>query len=315
MYIPQFLGGVHTALGDVNGDGVVDIITGAGPGGGPHVRVLSGVDLSELASFFAYDPDSRAASTSPPATSTATAARTSSPAPAPAAARTSGSSAARICQRAGQLLRLRPGVHRRRLRRRRRRQRRRAWPTSSPARARAAARTCESSAASTSASSASFFAYDPALPAASTWPPATSTATGMADIITGAGPGGGPHVRASSAAPDFVGAGELLCLRPRVHGGGESRRGGLNGDGRAEIVTGAGPGGGPHVSILQSVAGRPRASSPVSWRSPAIGSGVFVGSVGRGRALALHQCGTTTFQAGTRRHLRRHDRRGSRTPR
>ena len=44
------------ALGDVNGDGTVDLITGAGPGGGPHVRVLSGTDLRELHSFFAYAP-------------------------------------------------------------------------------------------------------------------------------------------------------------------------------------------------------------------------------------------------------------------
>ena len=52
-YDPAFGGGVHVAAGDVNGDGVVDVILGAGPGGGPHVRILSGADLSELASFFA----------------------------------------------------------------------------------------------------------------------------------------------------------------------------------------------------------------------------------------------------------------------
>ena len=55
-YSPLFAGGVRVAAGDVDGDGRADIITGAGPGGGPHVRVFSGVDLHELASFYAFDP-------------------------------------------------------------------------------------------------------------------------------------------------------------------------------------------------------------------------------------------------------------------
>lgn len=53
-YDPSFAGGVRVATGDVNGDGVPDIITGAGPGAGPHVKVFDGRTNAELMSFFAY---------------------------------------------------------------------------------------------------------------------------------------------------------------------------------------------------------------------------------------------------------------------
>jgi autotransporter-associated beta strand protein len=54
-YSPAFVGGEYVGAGDINGDGRDDIITGAGKGGGPHVRVFSGVDNSVIASFLAYD--------------------------------------------------------------------------------------------------------------------------------------------------------------------------------------------------------------------------------------------------------------------
>jgi hypothetical protein len=55
---PRFTGGVRAARGDVNGDGMADIITGAGPGApGGHVKVFDGRTHAELASFFAFDPN------------------------------------------------------------------------------------------------------------------------------------------------------------------------------------------------------------------------------------------------------------------
>lgn len=64
-FAPTFGGGTYVAMADVNGDGYDDLIVGAGEGGGPHVRALSGRSLSrgvytdEVASFFAGDPNSR----------------------------------------------------------------------------------------------------------------------------------------------------------------------------------------------------------------------------------------------------------------
>lgn len=54
-YNRNFRGGVRVAVGDVNNDGTADVITGAGAGGGPHVKAFDGNDSGNvLASFFAY---------------------------------------------------------------------------------------------------------------------------------------------------------------------------------------------------------------------------------------------------------------------
>jgi hypothetical protein len=55
-YDSRFLGGVRVAVGDVDADGIRDIVTVPGPGGGPHVKVFSGADGSLIRNFMAYDP-------------------------------------------------------------------------------------------------------------------------------------------------------------------------------------------------------------------------------------------------------------------
>ncbi|MBD3247716.1 S8 family serine peptidase [Candidatus Falkowbacteria bacterium] len=57
-YNENFRGGVHVAAGDIDGDGQDEIVSGAGFGGGPQVRIFD--NNGELKSqFFAYDENFR----------------------------------------------------------------------------------------------------------------------------------------------------------------------------------------------------------------------------------------------------------------
>lgn len=58
-YESTFTGGVYVATGDINGDGFADVFVGAGEGGGPRVRVVSGKNGAGLADFFVYEPSFR----------------------------------------------------------------------------------------------------------------------------------------------------------------------------------------------------------------------------------------------------------------
>jgi glucose/arabinose dehydrogenase len=60
---PEFTGGVRVATGDVNGDGVPDLVVSAGAGGGPRIAVFNGRDIAAGsasparlgADFFAFE--------------------------------------------------------------------------------------------------------------------------------------------------------------------------------------------------------------------------------------------------------------------
>jgi hypothetical protein len=195
-YDPAFLGGVRVAFGDVNGDGVLDIITSGGPGGGPHVTVRSGTDLSYLASFFAYDPAFTGGVWV-------------------AAGDVNGDGLADIITGPG--------------------------PGGGP-------HVTVRSGADLSYL-ASFFAYDPAFAGGVTVAAGDIDGDGLADIITGPGHGGSPHVLVHSGA-DLGYLASFFAYDPGFTGGVSVAAGDVNGDGFVDIVTGAmGPGGGPHVTV------------------------------------------------------------------
>jgi hypothetical protein len=57
-YPSGFRGGVRLAMGDIDGDGTEEIITGAGPGGGPQVRIFD-LEGHVKNQFFAFEPGDR----------------------------------------------------------------------------------------------------------------------------------------------------------------------------------------------------------------------------------------------------------------
>ncbi|HSD12100.1 MAG TPA: FG-GAP and VCBS repeat-containing protein, partial [Patescibacteria group bacterium] len=94
-----------------------------------------------------------------------------------------------------------------------------------------------------------FFAYDPKFRGGVNVAVGDLYGTGRAVIVAGAGPGGGPHVRVFAKSGRLLNPG-FFAYDYRFRGGVNVAVGDLDGDGKAEIVTGAGPGGGPQVRVF-----------------------------------------------------------------
>src|SRR5262249_14357598 len=94
-----------------------------------------------------------------------------------------------------------------------------------------------------------FYAYNPSFTGGVFVAVGDVSGDGKAEIVTGAGAGGGPHVRVFDGIAGYQES-EFMAYNEAFHGGVSVATGDVNNDGLADIVTGAGPGGGPHVRVF-----------------------------------------------------------------
>jgi hypothetical protein len=106
------------------------------------------------------------------------------------------------------------------------------------------------------------------------------TADGVPDLVAAAGPGGGPVVVVYDGATGTE-VNRFFAFEPTLRGGVNVAAGDTDGDGRAEIVVGAGAGGAPRVRAFQADG---RVSFDRFAFEPALRTGVTVAAVGTGIA-------------------------------
>ena len=98
---------------------------------------------------------------------------------------------------------------------------------------------------------------------------------GRADLLAGPGPGGEPLVRVLSGVDGTSPLQNFLAFEPAFRGGVRVGTADTNGDGRLDILVGAGPGGGPQVRAFDGVTGAEHESFFAF--APGFLGGVFVG--------------------------------------
>lgn len=193
---PTFAGGVHVATGDVDGDGQAEIIAGAGSLGGPAVSVFDASGL-RLASFFAYASDFRGGVRV-------------------AAGDIDGDGTAEIITAPGQG----GGPH---------------------------VRTFHLAGGSAQPVG-SFLAFDPGFTGGVYVAAGDVNGDGLAEVIASPGSGGGPLVGVFTVGGQPLSS--FFAYDSSFRGGVRVAAADLSGDGIAEIITGAGPGGGPQMNVF-----------------------------------------------------------------
>lgn len=115
---------------------------------------------------------------------------------------------------------------------------------------------------------ANFFAFDPNLTGGVRVTTADFNADGYADVAAAAGPGGGPSVsvfdgKALATGRPRTRLAAFFAFDPAFTGGVYATIGDFNGDRTADLILGAGPGGGPHVTVLNGKALTPTSTPDV----------------------------------------------------
>ncbi|MDP3985434.1 MAG: S8 family serine peptidase [bacterium] len=213
-YAEAFRGGVRVAMGDTDGDTIPEIITGAGPSGGPHIRVFN-MDGSVKAQFFAFDAGFRGGVTV-------------------ASADFDRNGKAEIVIGAGK--NLAPWV-----------------------------RVFDG----TGKLKSEFLAYAPTFTGGVEVTTGDIDGDGIPEIITGAGPGGGPHVRVFSDVG--VLKGQFFVFENTYRGGVRLGAGDTDGDGKVELVAVRGTG--PEVRVF-SAGGTPVSSFTAFTPGQTVGIGL-----------------------------------------
>ncbi|AWM39087.1 FG-GAP repeat protein [Gemmata obscuriglobus] len=189
-----YKGGVRVATGDLNGDGVDDIIVGAGAGAAPHVEVFDGATGQLIRSFMAFDEGFKGG----------------------------------VTVAVGDL-------------------NRDGYEDIIVGAATGNSPHVKAFDALTGTELKSFFAFDQGFRGGVTVAAGDVDGDGFDEIVVGAGPGAGPHVKVFDGATGTTKL-SFMAFAPEFRGGVTLAVGDVDGDGKAEIVAGAGVGGEPRVA-------------------------------------------------------------------